>query len=386
MSVPVAVTAFLAGALVSLATSWFLVSRLERVGERLGFSEALLGIVAALAADAPEVTAAVAAIAGHQQRLGAGVVIGSNVFNLAALLGLGAVVAGRIRLHRRVVILGGAVAMMVAFTTMAVVTGLLPPAVCCGLCLVVVALYATVLGAGPRGTGRLRLPSGWTAWLKAAVAEEEMELAEAIRPRRARGRDAVAAVAALIVVVGASVLMERAASSLGTRFAVPEIVVGGLVLAAVTSLPNAVAAVYLAARDRGSASFSTALNSNTLNVAFGLLIPAVIVGIGPPVGVATLVAAWYTGLTVVMLAFAYYDHGIGRGTGVLIIVAYLIFAGSLLAPAGAVGVQSWIAAATAVVAALVFAGRLMSGRHRGRGGQEPEPSPRPPAQGQSGAA
>ena len=48
-----AVAAFAAGAVVSLATSWLLVSRLERVGERLGLSEALLGLGAALAADAP---------------------------------------------------------------------------------------------------------------------------------------------------------------------------------------------------------------------------------------------------------------------------------------------------------------------------------------------
>ncbi len=127
MPVTVAVPAFLAGALVSLATSWVLVTRLERVGERLGLSEALLGIVAALAADAPEITAAVTAMAGHQQRLGAGVVIGSNVFNLAALLGLGAVVAGRIRLHRKVIVLGGAVAICVASVCLAVVLGLLAP-------------------------------------------------------------------------------------------------------------------------------------------------------------------------------------------------------------------------------------------------------------------
>jgi len=47
---------FTIGAIVSLATSWVLVTRLERVGERFGLSEALLGIVAALAADAPEIT------------------------------------------------------------------------------------------------------------------------------------------------------------------------------------------------------------------------------------------------------------------------------------------------------------------------------------------
>ncbi len=79
---------FCAGVVVSLAASWLLVSRLERLGERAGFSEAWLGLVAALAADDPEVTAAVTALSRGQASVGAGVVIGSNVFNLAALLGL----------------------------------------------------------------------------------------------------------------------------------------------------------------------------------------------------------------------------------------------------------------------------------------------------------
>src|ERR1700678_2104065 len=100
MSVGLSVVAFVIGAIVSLATSWVLVSRLERIGERLGLSEALLGMVAALAADAPEITASVTALAHHQRAVGAGVTIGSNVFNLAALLGLGAVGAGRVGLPR----------------------------------------------------------------------------------------------------------------------------------------------------------------------------------------------------------------------------------------------------------------------------------------------
>ena len=57
-------------------------------------------VAAAVAADAPEITASITALAHHQATIGAGVVLGSNVFNLAALLGLGAVVAGRINLHR----------------------------------------------------------------------------------------------------------------------------------------------------------------------------------------------------------------------------------------------------------------------------------------------
>ena len=63
MTIGLSFFTFIVGAVVSLATSWVLVTRLERVGERLGFSEASLGMVAALAADTPEITASITAIA-----------------------------------------------------------------------------------------------------------------------------------------------------------------------------------------------------------------------------------------------------------------------------------------------------------------------------------
>ena len=362
MPVALAAAAFLAGAMISLATSWLLVSRLERVGERLGLSEALLGLVAALAADAPEVTAAITAMAGRQPRLGAGVVIGSNVFNLAALLGLGAVVAGRIGLHRRVVVLGGTVAMCVAAACLAVVTGLVPAGAGLVVAVAAMALYAALLGMSGQRLARLPLPGAWTSWLGSAVAEEEQELGDAIRPPRARRRDVIMAIAALGVVVAASVMMERAASALGSRFAIPDIAVGGLVLAAVTSLPNAVAAVYLAGRGRGAATLSTALNSNALNVTIGLLIPAAVTGLGRPSGQAALIAAWYTGLTAVVLVFAYRDRGIGRAAGILVIAAYLVFAGSLLAAAYVPSHPYRVAVAAAAALAVVFGVRLAAAR------------------------
>src|SRR6266567_2561184 len=344
MPAALAAPAFLVGTAVSLLTSLVLVSRLERVGERLGLSEALLGIVAALAADAPEVTAAVTAVAHHQPQVGAGVILGSNVFNLAALLGLGAVVAGRINLHRKVVLLGGILAVWVAAVSLTVVVGAVPAAWGLAMAGGVLALYLVVLGREGRGLERLPIPRRWAAWLRSAVSEEELELEEAIRPARGRWTDALAAVLALTVVVAASVTMERAASVLGARWAVPDLVTGGLVLAAVTSLPNAVAAVYLAARGRGAATLSTALNSNTLNVVAGLLVPAAVLGLGRPSGQAVLITVWYVLLTLAVLALAYRHRGLRRVTGALIIVAYAAFAGSGLAAGYAIA-----AAATAVV-------------------------------------
>jgi len=320
-----AVPVLVAGVLVSLSTSWLLVSRLERLGERFGLSEALLGMVAALAADTPEITSAITALVHHEQGVGTGVAIGSNVFNLAGLLGLGAVVAGGIALHRRVVVLGGAVGVWVAVACLVPVLGLASPAAGLAITLAVLVPYVAILAVEGRGLGRLPLPKPWVTWLVAAVAEEELELSEAIRPRRGGPRDAGIAAVALLVVVGASAAMERAASVLGRHFAVPQIVVGGLALAVITSLPNAVAAVYLAARGRGAAMLSTALNSNALNVALGLLLPAAVIGLNPPSDAAKLVAAWYLGLTVFALAFAYRDRGLRRSAGALIIAAYLGF-------------------------------------------------------------
>jgi cation:H+ antiporter len=354
MTTALAVPAFLAGTAVSLLTSMVLVARLERVGERLGFSEAVLGMVAALAADAPEITAAVSAVAQHQRRVGAGVILGSNVFNLAALLGLGAVVAGRIGLHRKVVVLGGAVAMWVALICLLAVSGVLPAVLGLVLAFVVLAAYVALLAREGRGIERLWMPARLAEWLRSAISEEELELEDAIRPSRGRWTDGALACLALVVVIGASITMERAAVSLGTRWAIPELVVGGLVLAAVTSLPNAVAAVYLAARGRGAATLSTALNSNTLNVVAGLLLPAAILGLGRPSGQALLITLWYVLLSLAVLALAYRHSGIGRTAGALILAAYAVFTVSVVL----VGYRFSAARPVAIAVGLVIAAAM----------------------------
>ncbi len=375
------IVVFIVSAIASLGTSWVLVSRLERVGARLGLSEALLGMLAALAADAPEITAAVTALAGHQPRIGAGVVIGSNVFNLAALLGFAAVIAGGIALHRRVIVLEGVVAMSIATVCLAVVVGVFSPAV--GLVLVVAVLvpYLVVLGVPRDRLGRIGLPSAWVSWLTDAIVEEELELEVAIHPQRGRQVDGVVAAIAVLVVVGASVAMEQTASKLGARHAIPEIVVGALILAAVTSLPNAVAAVYLARRGRGAATLSTAMNSNALNVAAGLLLPATVVGLGASSGQGTLVAAWYLGLTALALACAYIGLGLRRGHGVLIICGYLAFVGVVLATAYSSRVGLLLSIAVPAVVGIVFAARLLSSPD-GRTGARPAHTQSTPPGGQ----
>jgi cation:H+ antiporter len=330
VTIGAATVAFVIGAVVCLGTSWVFVSKLEMVGERFGYSEASLGLLAALAADTPEITAAVTALLRHERAVGAGVVIGSNVFNLAALLGLGAVVAGRLHLHRKVVVLGGAVAIWMAAISLITVTGVVDPVAGLMLMLVVLVAYVVVLAGRRKVLRRIGLPRSWVTWLSTAVDEEELELVVAIRPAPARPRDTTVAVVALVVVVAAAVATERGASTLGQHNHVPGIVVGGLVLAAVTSLPNAVAAIYLASKGRGAAAFSTALNSNTLNVVAGLVLPATFLGLARPSGQTVFITAAYVGLTMLTLVLAFAGRGLRRAAGWLIVAGYAAFVAILV--------------------------------------------------------
>ena len=321
---------FVVAALVSLATSWILVTRLERVGDRLGLSEALLGILAALAADAPEITSSISALAQHHRTISASVVVGSNVFNLAALLGLGAVVSGFVALHRKVVVLGGFVAVWIALCCLATATGLFSTLEGFIPAALVLLAYLVIIGVRRSELQRMLLPERWLAWLGSAVDDEELELADAVRPTKGRPVDALAACGALVVVVLSSVVMERSGVQLGRHFHVSGVVIGGVVLAAVTSLPNAVAAVHLAAKGRGSAALSTALNSNNLNVVVGLFIPGTLIGLASPSAAGDFTAAAYVTLTVLVLFLAFARRGLSRRAGGLIIAGYAVFVAVLL--------------------------------------------------------
>ena len=317
--------AFFLAATVALGASFVLVVRLERLADRWHLSEAMLGLVVALAADAPEISSAVSASIRGDKAIGAGVVLGSNVFNLAALLGLSAIVAGRIALHRRVLVFEGVIASWVAAVSVIVVVTRVGAGVGLALVLVVVGPYVVLGAVSPGRLRSLRLSERLTEWIGRAVAEEEAELAEAIHPRARGSFDTAIAGASVVVVVVASTVMERSATSLGHHFGLSNLIIGGIVLAAVTSLPNAVGAVYLAARGRGAALVSEATNSNMLNVVVGMLLPALFLGLASTSRGSTLVVWFYLGLTVLSFALALAGRGLSRWAGLVIVTGYLAF-------------------------------------------------------------
>jgi cation:H+ antiporter len=324
----VALAVFAVSAIVALAASALLIVRLERIGARLSLSEAGLGLVAALAADLPEISTAVTALLHGQNDVGIGVILGSNVAKLAMLLGLAAIVAGRIRLDRSVVLLETVVAVGLAMITLAVVSDTITPIPGLALALLVFGPYVVLSVMRPATRSRLPIPARLRGTLSSAIRQEESDLD--IHPGRGGGLDVVVAGLVLVVVVAASVALERSGTDIGAAWDLSDVVVGAVLLAVVTSIPNAVAAIYLARKGRGAATLSTTTNSNNINVVVGLLIPSALLGLGTVTSSALLTAWWYVGLTGVILAWAFVRRGLRLVDGIVIAVAYALFVVVLL--------------------------------------------------------
>ena len=88
---------------------------------------------------------------------------------------------------------------------------------------------------------------------------------------------------------------------------------------------------------------------------------------------------WYLGLTGVVLAFSYRDRGLWRVTGILVIVAYVAFAGMIAGLAYHQPGTTRIAVVAGLAVAAVSAAHLAVGRLPGARSHKPGPPPVRPA-------
>ncbi len=325
MSVGNAVLVFVVSLIGTFVFSEALIRGLATLGANLKLTDGFLGLLTALGADAPEVTAAITALVVGAGDLGRGVVLGSNIFNLAMLLGLGAVVAGCVQIRRRGLLLDGTVAVLALLVVAALLLGLLAPIVAMGLLVIVLTPYVTLLAMAPHLVDRLPLPDGLAQRLAAAVRAVHEDDTDH-PPASGSWLPVLLVPLSLVAIVGASVGVVRAAVTLGQAWHLPQALMGGVVLAALTSIPNAYTAIHLARRGRGAAVVSATVNSNTINLVMGLALPALVLSITFQAASDLIVGlAWLLGMTVLGLLLLLPMRGMTRVGGMGLILLYLSF-------------------------------------------------------------
>jgi cation:H+ antiporter len=297
------------GLLLCLGSAELLSRGLTRLGIKAGLTEGLVGLLAALGADAPELSSAVTAIVSGARDVGIGVVLGSNLFNLAALLGFSSIVAGGVRIRRDPLVLDAAVGLVITLSAGVLLGGFAPAGVAVLPALVVFVVYVLLLGHF-HGLGRRYWP-------------EAFEFATEPANDRSWG-PALLLPAGVAGVLGGSIAMVRSALDLAAAWHAPGWLLGAVVLAGLTSLPNLYVAIHFARGDRGSALVSAAMNSNTINLLGGLFAPALVLGFATSAD-AAVEMAWLLGLTVLTLALAFWRRGLGRLAGSAVVAAYAGF-------------------------------------------------------------
>ena len=315
MVVWLALPLFVASVVVTLAAAALFADRLDHIGPRVGLPEALTGLVTAFAADGPEISSALIALAHGEKQVSLGVVLGSNIFNLAAMIGVSAVLAGAVRLGRRALAIEGAMALLATIFGAGVITGVLSAWVAAVGLVATLVPYLLLIGRGAHHAG--------PPIVRAAASPDDPALWRPI---------ALATVAVVAIVLGA-LGMVHSAVGLGDRWSISAAIVGTLILAPLTSLPNAFTAIRLGVNHRGAALVSETLNSNTINLAVGVVVPALFISLSGVSGLVGFDLVWLVAMTSFALMLLGRRRGARRLGGAILIAMYLTFVAVHLAGA-----------------------------------------------------
>jgi cation:H+ antiporter len=311
---------------VSLGATLFAASvfaeRLDVLGHRLQLPEALIGVLTAAGADAPELASAVVALAQGSHAVGIGVVVGSNVFNIAAMLGLSAVVVGRVRLAPEALALEGGVALLVTAIVALLVFGVLPAWATVLLVVLVLVPYGIVVSVAEGDRPRRLSLRQWRHLRRSLGGTDHRQ---PVPRREVLGPMLVIPPAVAAIVLG-SIGMVHSALTLADRWGLPDAVVGAVLLAVLTSLPNAYTGIRLGRARRGAALVSETMNSNTINLVGGLAIPALFVTLGGFSALAVVDFSWLLVVTAVAILLLARRSGMGMRGGVVLLAAWVGFA------------------------------------------------------------
>ncbi|WP_348612217.1 calcium/sodium antiporter [Halobaculum rarum] len=305
-----------------------LVDAVVLLARRFGLSELAIGLtVVAMGTSTPELSVSLDAAANGLGDLAVANVLGSNVYNLAFILGVVALIRvipiAESLVHRDGLALLASTAVGGLALVDLVVTRM-EGAVLAGL---FVAYTASLLraeqgsalasgGAEPADGERGSDPASPGAGAGPATTPGDAATTDITGRASFRGRDGLLLLGGLALVLVSGDYMVAAASTLARGAGISEWVIGGTIVAAGTSTPEF--AVSLVALSRGSlgVSVGNVVGSNVFNItgimgAAALVRPLAV----SPTALETL--AWLAGVTVLMVAALWTGRRLSRPEGTL---------------------------------------------------------------------
>lgn len=308
---------------VTTVMIWFGSTWLERSAEHLsayyGLPAVVQGsIVVAVGSSFPELMSVVITALGDSFGLGVGAIVGSAIFNVLVIPALSGIATKRPLDANRTIVYKEAQFYMLAVSALVITFAF-------------AVIYFPVEGE-PTLDGNVTRPLAviplllyglylFIQWQDVGDHESDDSGGD-VNVLREWGRLA----AGLLVILVAVELLVGSVKGLNATFGIPEFLAGVTILAAATSLPDAVVSVRAARGGKGVTSLGNVLGSNTFDLLVAIPIGVLIAGSAP---VSFTIAAPMMGVltlaTVLLFAMLRTDLTLTTVESYALLVAYLIF-------------------------------------------------------------
>ena len=307
--------ALLIGMLVLIWSADRFVDGASGLARDLGLSSLLVGmLVVGFGTSAPELlVSATAAIQGNPS-LGIGNAIGSNITNIALVLGVTAIIV-KLPVHSRtvkielpIVLVSGLLVFWLIHrdNNFSTTDGWILLS-----CLVTVMSVLTYLAV-------VQSPS------KILATEAKDELPEAL-PLKA---SILWTVVGLVLLVASSKLLVWSATTIAIHFGVSDLIIGLTIVAIGTSLPELAAAVSSAIKGETDFAVGTVVGSNMFNTLGVLALPGIIGTTDIPDGVLSRDLPIMLGITALLLLFGigcWHKYVINRSKGIVLLIGFIVY-------------------------------------------------------------
>lgn len=302
-----------------LGGDW-LIRGMKGVGRALSLSPAVTGLLlVSFGTSAPELFVSAGAALQGYGGIAAGNAIGSNIVNIAVVLGIGAVMAmlpvQPDIARRQLPVMVGITLLSVALLLDGVITRLDGS----------VLLVATAGGLwwAARGSRAGRADNAMAAAAAKALDEDDGVVHDT--PLASAGWS----LAGLVTLVAGAEGLIWSGTHIATAFGVPEAVIALTITSIGTSLPEIAATVVAVAKREVDLAIGNVAGSNIMNLGLVLGLSGVLTPIDGS-GLGALTWVWLIGLSVLLAVLGLRPGRLGRAVGVLLLCSYAAYVTLLL--------------------------------------------------------
>ena len=285
---------------------------------RLGVTPLVIGLtVVSFGTGSPELIVSIEAASQNNSTIALGNVVGSNISNIALILGVAALVRPmpvRVEFIRREVPLMIAVSLLLCVLLLDGWLSRLD-----GLLLVTGSVIYTVMAY---------VLSRRAATAASSAVKEEF--ADSMPDtRRAAWIDITFVIIGLLALIGGAKLMLIGAVALAESWGLSQVVIGLTIIAIGTSLPEMATSVMASLKNEADVALGNAIGSNILNILFILGIAALLNPI-PAQGLRPFDLIVMVGTAMATLPLLWRGAVLSRGEGAFLVAGYILYLWSLL--------------------------------------------------------